>query len=94
VAEQSGYGFMRHGFYITGPELGCCERRQKQGTPIPLCRTLPLPELLKYPFVPVPRRSPETSACEVRKSVGDSFGVPRTLGVVAVVTGVARAEEA
>ena len=30
------------------------------------------------PFVPVPRRNPETSRCEVRKSVRDSFGVPRT----------------
>jgi hypothetical protein len=41
------------------------------------------------PFVPVPRRNPETSQCEVRKSVRDSSGVPRTLEVVAVVKGVA-----
>jgi hypothetical protein len=46
------------------------------------------------PFVPVPRRNPETSHCEVRKSVRDSFGVPRTLEVVAVVKGVARAQGA
>jgi len=44
--------------------------------------------------VPVPRRNPETSHCEVRKSVRDSSGVPRTLEVVAVVTGVARAQRA
>jgi hypothetical protein len=46
------------------------------------------------PFLPVPRRNPETSHCEVRKSVRDSFGVPRTLEVVAVVKGVARAQGA
>jgi hypothetical protein len=46
------------------------------------------------PLVPVPRRNPETSLCEVRKSVRDSSGVPRTLEVVAVVTGVARAQRA
>jgi hypothetical protein len=46
------------------------------------------------PFVPVPRRNPETSHCEVRKSVRDSSGVPRTLEVVAVVKGVARAQRA
>jgi len=46
------------------------------------------------PFVSVPRRSPETSQCEVRKSVRDSSGVPRTLEVVAVVKGVARAQAA
>jgi hypothetical protein len=45
------------------------------------------------PFMPVPRRNPETSHCEVRKSVRDSSGVPRTLEVVAVVTGVARAQK-
>jgi hypothetical protein len=44
------------------------------------------------PLVPVPRRNPETSNCEVRKSVRDSFGVPRTLEVVAIVKGVARAQ--
>ena len=44
------------------------------------------------PFVPVPRRNTETSDCEVRKSVRNSFGVPRTLEVVAVVKGVARAQ--
>jgi hypothetical protein len=43
------------------------------------------------PFVPVPRRNPETSPCEVRKSVRDPSGVPRTLEVVSVVKGVARA---
>jgi hypothetical protein len=46
----------------------------------------------KIPSVPVPRRNPETSPCEVRKSVRDSFGVPRTLEVEAVVKGVARAQ--
>jgi hypothetical protein len=46
------------------------------------------------PFVPVPRRNPETSRCEVRKSVRDSFGAPRTLEVVAVAKGVARAQAA
>jgi len=46
------------------------------------------------PFMPVPRRNPETSRCEVRKSVRDSSGVPRTLEVVAVVKGVARAQRA
>ena len=46
------------------------------------------------PFVPVPRRNPETSHCEVRKSVRDPLGVPRTLEVVAVVKGVARAQGA
>jgi hypothetical protein len=46
------------------------------------------------PFVPVPRRNTETSDCEVRKSVRDSFGVSRTLEVVAVVKGVARAQGA
>jgi hypothetical protein len=45
-------------------------------------------------LMPVPRRNPETSHCEVRKSVRDSFGVPRTLEVAAVVTGVARAQRA
>jgi hypothetical protein len=44
--------------------------------------------------VPVPRRNPEVSPCEVRKSVRDSFGVPKTLEVVAVVKGVARAQRA
>jgi hypothetical protein len=44
--------------------------------------------------VPVPRRNPETSPCEVRKSVRDSFGVPRTLEVMAVVKGVVRAQAA
>ena len=46
------------------------------------------------PLVPVPRRNPETSLCEVRKSVRDSSGVPRTLEVVAVVKGVAWAQGA
>ncbi len=46
------------------------------------------------PFVPVPRRNPETSHCEVRKAVRDSSGVPRTIEVVAVVKGVARAQGA
>ena len=41
--------------------------------------------------MPVPRRNPELSNCEVRKSVRDSLGVPRTIEVVAVVNGVARA---
>jgi len=44
--------------------------------------------------VPVRRRNPETSLCELRKSMRDSSGVPRTLEVVAVVKGVARAEAA
>jgi len=44
--------------------------------------------------VPVPRRNPETSNCEVRKSVCDPSGVPRTLEVVMVVKGVARAQAA
>ena len=56
--------------------------------------TLPLPCVAKIPFVLVPRRNPETSPCEVRKSVRDSFGVPKTLEVVAVVKGVARAQRA
>jgi hypothetical protein len=60
----------------------------------PLCWTLPVSHVAKIPFVPVPRRNPETSPCEVRKSVRDSFGVPRTLEVVAVVKGVARAQRA
>jgi hypothetical protein len=42
--------------------------------------------------VPVPRRNPELSNCEVRKSVRDSLGVSRTLEVVAVVKGVERAQ--
>jgi hypothetical protein len=46
------------------------------------------------PFVPGPRRNPETSHCEVRKSVRDSFGVPRTLEVMAVVKGVVRVQRA
>jgi hypothetical protein len=46
------------------------------------------------PLVPVLRRNQETSPCEVRKSVRDSFGVPRTLEVVAVVKGVAWAQGA
>ena len=29
------------------------------------------------PFVPVPRRNPETSLCEVRKSVRDDFSLLR-----------------
>ena len=45
------------------------------------------------PFVPVPRNL-ETSRCEVRKSVSDSSGVPRTLEVVTVVKGVARVQRA
>jgi len=49
---------------------------------------------LPNPFVPVPRRNPETSQCEVRKSVRDSSGVPRTLEIVAVVKGVVRAQGA
>ena len=44
--------------------------------------------------MPVPRRNPELSNCEVRKSVRDSFGVSRTLEVVAVVKGVDRAQRA
>jgi hypothetical protein len=56
--------------------------------------TLPLPFVVKMPFVPVPRRNPETSRCEVRKSVRDPSGVPKTLEVVAVVKGVARAQGA
>jgi hypothetical protein len=61
----------------------------------PLCRILPLPELLKCLLCPtVPRGNPETSHCEVRKSVRDSSGVPRTLEVVTVVKGVARAQGA
>jgi hypothetical protein len=46
------------------------------------------------PLVPVPRRNPETSPCEVRKAVRDPSGVPRTLEVVAVVKGVVRAQRA
>jgi hypothetical protein len=46
------------------------------------------------PFVPVPRRYPETTHCEVRQSMRDSFGVPRTLEVVTVMKGVARAQRA
>jgi len=42
----------------------------------------------------VPRRNPETSHCEIRKSVRDSLGVPRTIEVVVVVIGVARAQRA
>jgi hypothetical protein len=53
---------------------------------------LPVPCVAKIPFVPVPRRNPETSTCEVRKSVRDSSGVPRALEVVTVVKGVARAQ--
>jgi hypothetical protein len=34
------------------------------------------------------------SYCEVRKSMRDSLGVPRTIEVVAVVKGVARAQAA
>jgi len=49
---------------------------------------------VKIPFVPVPRRNPETCHCEVRKSVRDSSGVLRTIEVVAVVQGVARAQAA
>jgi hypothetical protein len=45
-------------------------------------------------FVSVPRRDPETSYCEVRKSVRDSSGVLRTIEVVAVVRGVVRAQAA
>ena len=46
------------------------------------------------PFMPVPRRNLQTSNYEVWKSLRDSFGVPRTLEVVAVVKGVARAHGA
>jgi len=49
---------------------------------------------VKIPSVPVPRRNPETCYCEVRKSLRDSSGVLRTLEVVAVVIGVARAQAA
>jgi hypothetical protein len=42
----------------------------------------------------VPRRNPKTSDCEIRKSVRDSLGVPRTVEVVAVVKGVDQAEAA
>jgi len=40
----------------------------------------------------VPRRNPKSSDCEVRKSVRDSLGIPRTIEVVAVVKGIARAQ--
>jgi len=49
---------------------------------------------VKMGFVTVPRRNPETSYCEVRKSVRDSSGVYRPIEVVAVVIGVAKAEAA
>ena len=49
---------------------------------------------VKRVFVSVPRRNPETSYCEVRKSVRDSSGVLRPIEVVAVVIGVARAQAA
>jgi len=49
---------------------------------------------VKIPFVSVPRRDPETSYCEVRKSVRDSSGVLRPIEVVAVVIGVAKAKAA
>ena len=49
---------------------------------------------VKVDFVSVPRRNPETSYCEVRKSVRDSSGVYRPIEVVAVVIGVAKAEAA
>lgn len=42
----------------------------------------------------VPRRNPRNSDCEIRKSVRDSFGVPRTIEVVAIVKGVDQAEAA
>ena len=45
-------------------------------------------------FVSVPRRNPETSYCEIRKSVRDSSGVYRPIEVVAVVIGVVRAQAA
>jgi hypothetical protein len=45
-------------------------------------------------LVTVPRRNPETSYCEVRKSVQNSFGVYRPIEVVAVVIGVVRAQVA
>ena len=61
------------------------------GTLSPLCRML-RPLIAKIPFVPVARRNPETSDCEVRKSMRDSLGVPKTLEVVSVAKGVARAE--
>jgi hypothetical protein len=44
------------------------------------------------PFVPVPRRNPETGRCEVQRSVRDSLGIPRTIQVVTVVNGAARAQ--
>jgi hypothetical protein len=49
---------------------------------------------VKISFVSVPRRNPETSYCEVRKSVRDSSGVYRPIEVVAVVIGVVRAQAA
>jgi hypothetical protein len=48
----------------------------------------------KVSLVPVPRRNPDTSYCEVRKSVRDSLGVARTIEVVTIVKGVARAQAA
>jgi hypothetical protein len=49
---------------------------------------------VKIRFVSVPKRDPKASYCEVRKSVRDSSGVLRTIEVVAVVKGVARAQAA
>jgi hypothetical protein len=49
---------------------------------------------VKIRFVSVPRRNPETSCCEVRKSVRDSSGVYRSIEVVAVVIGIVRAQAA
>ncbi len=40
----------------------------------------------------VPRRNPDIAPCEVRKSVRNSFGVARTIEVVATVIGVAQAK--
>jgi hypothetical protein len=46
---------------------------------------------VRIPRVSVPKRNPETSYCEVRKSGRDSSGVLGPIEVVAVVKGVARA---
>jgi hypothetical protein len=42
----------------------------------------------------VPRRNPETSLCDVRKSVRNSLGVAKTIEVVRVVRGVSAAKAA
>ena len=49
------------------------------------------PRCLQCSLAPVPATKSGNLACEVCKSVRDSSGVPRTLGVAAVVKGVAQA---